>query len=229
MWFALSLSLLLVAYNNVINRWRPFHGVAYVPLNLTFAGLIILIAASTLKLSRSELGFQGDITDAAISLAGVATFGIGALVLGGSRHAHRVADGRVAGLGGGALAHHVLVRIPLGTAFAEEVLFRGVLFATWRDAGLSITDAALCASLAFGLWHITPTIIGIRINDPGATRQWLRIAVLGAVALTTIAGLGLTWLRIESGGLIAPIVLHGGINSVSALAAARAARNRAHP
>jgi membrane protease YdiL (CAAX protease family) len=229
MWFALSLSLLLVVYNNVINRWRPFHGVAYVPLNLTFAGLIILIAASTLKLSRSELGFQGDITDAAISLAAVVTFGIGALVLARSRHAHRVADRRVAGLGGGALALHVLVRIPIGTAFAEEVLFRGVLFATWRDAGLSITEAALYASLAFGLWHITPTIIGIRINDPGATRRWLRIAVLGAVALTTIAGLGLTWLRIESSGLIAPIMLHGGINSVSALAAVRAGGNRAHP
>lgn len=220
MWFAFSLSLLSVAYNNVANRWTPFHGAAYIPLNLAFTGVITLVAAATLALSRAELGLEGDISDAGVSFVAVAVaaFGVGAFALAGSRHAYRIADKRVAGLRGPKLAYHVLARIPLGTAVAEEVLFRGVLFAVWRDAGISSLGAALFASLAFGLWHVSPTVLGIRINDPQASGHKLWAAVAGAVLLTTVAGLGLTWLRLRTGGLITPIVLHGGINSVSALA-----------
>lgn len=224
MWFAFSLSLLIVAYNNVVNRWTPFQGAAYIPLNLTFTGVITLVTAARLALSRAELGLEGDISDTGVSFAAVAAFGIGAFALARSRHAYRIADRRVAGLRGPELAYHVLARIPLGTALAEEMLFRGVLFAVWRDVGISSLGAALFASLAFGLWHVSPTIIGTRINDPQASGQKLWAAVAGAVLLTMVAGLGLTWLRLRTGGLIAPIVLHGGINSVSALAGVRAGR-----
>jgi uncharacterized protein len=226
MWFALSLSLLLVVYNNVANRWTPFHGAAYVPLNLIFSGVMTLVAATTLDLSRAELGLEGDISDAGVPVAAVAVFAVGAFALARSRHAYRIADRRVAGLRGPKLAFYVLARIPLGTAVAEEMLFRGVLFAAWRDAGISSLCAAMLASLAFGLWHVSPTIIGIRINDPQASGHKLRAAVVGAVLFTTVAGLGLTWLRLLTGGLIASIVLHGGINSVSAVAAVRAGRRR---
>ena len=222
MWFAVSLSLVIVAYNNVVNRWAPFHGAAYVPLNLTFAGVVAVGTAKALSLSRSELGLEGDIGDAGVSLGAVAVFGIGALALAHSRLAHRIADRRVANLRGPKLAFYVLARIPLGTAVTEEVLFRGVLFAVWSDLGMSSFGAALSASLAFGLWHVSPTIIGVRINDPQASRHKLWAAVAGSVLLTTVAGLALTWWRLHTGGLVAPIVLHGGINSVSALAAVRA-------
>lgn len=125
---------------------------------------------------------------------------------------------------GSALAFYVLVRIPLGTAVAEELLFRGVLFAAWQAAGASDLGAALAASVAFGLWHISPTVIGVRMNDPGASPAKVRAAVIGAVLATTLAGLGLTWLRVESEGLLGPIVLHAGVNSVGALGAWVASR-----
>lgn len=48
--------------------------------------------------------------------------------------------------------------------------------------------------------------------------------MVGAVLATTIAGLGLTWLLVWSGGLLAPIVLHAGVNSVGAVAAWAAQR-----
>jgi uncharacterized protein len=227
--FAVLLSLAVVAYNNIVNRWGPFHGAAYVPLNLTFACATTLVAAATLGLSRAELGLQGDVSDAGEALALVAVFAIGAFAIGafaiaGSRHGHRIADKRVTDLRGRALAFYVLVSIPLGTAVAEEVVFRGVLLAAWRDTGASMLLAAVCVSVAFGLWHVTPTIIGIRMNDLDASRRKLSVAVIGAVMLTMLAGLGLTWLRIESGGLVEPIVLHAGINSVGALAAVSAGR-----
>jgi len=224
MWFAFSLSLLIVAYNNVVNRWTPFHGAAYVPLNLAFTTVVTVVAATTLELSRAELGLIVGNSEARFSFITVAVFGFAALTIARSRHAYRIADRRVAGLRGRELVYYVLARIPLGTALAEEVLFRGVLFAVWRDVGVSSLNAALFASLAFGLWHVSPTILGVRINDPHASGQKLWAAVAGAVLFTTIAGLGLTWLRLRTGGLLAPIVLHGGINSVSALAAVRAGR-----
>jgi len=224
MWFAFSLSLLIVAYNNVVNQWKPFHGAAYVPLNLAFTSVVTVVAATTLELSRAELGLEVGNSDAAFSFIAVALFGLAAFTIARSRHAHRIADRRVSGLRGRELAFYVLVRIPLGTALAEEVLFRGVLFAVWRDVGISSLNAALFASLTFGLWHVSPTILGIRINDPHASGQKLWAAVAGAVLFTTFAGLGLTWLRLRTGGLLAPIVVHGGINSVSALAAVRAGR-----
>ena len=224
MWFAFSLSLVIVAYNNVVNRWAPFHGAAYVPLNLTFTGIVTVATATTLSLSRSELGLEGDIGDVGVSLAAVAIFGVGAFALARSRYAHRIADRRVANLRGPKLAFYVLARIPLGTALTEEVLFRGVLFAVWSDVGMSSFGAAMFASLAFGLWHVSPTIIGMHINDPQASRHKLWAALAGAVLLTTVAGLGLTWWRLRTGGLVAPIVLHGGINSMGALAGVIAGR-----
>ena len=227
MWFAFSLSLMIVAYNNVVNRWTPFHGAAYVPLNLAFTGVVTVVAATTLELSRAELGLELGNREAGVSFITVAVFGFVAFIIARSRHAHRIADRRVADLRGRELVYYLLVRIPLGTAVAEEVLFRGVLFAVWRDVGISSLNAALFASLAFGLWHVSPTILGIRINDSQASRQKVWTAVAGAVLFTTVAGLGLTWLRLRTGSLLAPIVLHGGINSVSALAAVRAGRAHA--
>lgn len=222
MWVALALSIAAVAHNNIANRWRPFHGAAYVPVNLAFAAAIAAICASALGLSRDDLGLRGDWGDAAVGLGLVAIFAIGAFALAGSPHGHRIADRRVVDLRGSALAFYVLVRIPLGTAVAEEVVFRGALFAAWRDTGAPSLVAALCASTAFGLWHVAPTIVGVRMNDASASRRKLVVAVVAGVLLTTIAGVALTWLRLESGGLIAPIVLHGGINSVGALAAVAA-------
>lgn len=77
--------------------------------------------------------------------------------------------------------------------------------------------------LALGLWR-TPRDHRLRINDPVLSAAKVRAAVVGAVLLTTVAGLSLTWLRVESGGLLGPIVLHAGVNSVAALAAAFALR-----
>lgn len=226
MWFPLAASVAVVAYNNVVNRWRPFHGAAYVPLNIVFAATITLLTAAVLGLSAAELGFEGDVAGAGLAFAIVALFALAMLSLVRSRHGHRLTDARVVDLQGAALMFYVLVRIPLGTAVTEEVVFRGVLFASWRDAGLSAVVAAVCASVAFGLWHVAPTIIGIRVNHLDTSRRTIRIVVIGAVLFTFSAGMGLTWLRVATGGLVAPIVLHAGINSASALAAVLAGRRR---
>lgn len=199
------------------------------PANLGFTAAMVLVGAVALALTRVELGLRGEFSDTLLPAAIVAVFGLVVFALARSRHARLIADKRVAGLRGNELAFHVLVRIPLGTAVTEEVVFRGVLFAAWRAAGMSSVGAAACTSIAFGLWHIAPTIIGVKMNDADASRQRLVVAILGAVVLTTIVGLGLTWLRLETGGLIAPVALHAGVNSVGAFAAVKASRTRTVP
>ncbi|MDQ3964162.1 MAG: CPBP family intramembrane metalloprotease [Actinomycetota bacterium] len=171
---------------------------------------------------RSRL--SGDVGDLLIPVAGIVAFGLATFGIAFSRYRHLIADRRVHGLKGAALAYHSLLRIPLGTALAEELLFRGALFAAWRAAGASTVTAALCAAVSFGLWHISPTAILVSINDPMASARKLRMTIASAVIFTTIAGLGLTWLRLETDGLVAPIVLHAGVNSVGALGAVVAGR-----
>lgn len=111
-----------------------------------------------------------------------------------------------------------LVRIPLGTAVFEEVAFRGVLLAaamrwlsTWRAVGLS--------SVAFGLWHIAPTMVALDLNQIAVGSVEGVAAIAGAVVVTTVAGVAFCWLRIRSGSLLAPILAHVATNSVSLVAA----------
>ncbi|MGH2753813.1 MAG: CPBP family intramembrane glutamic endopeptidase [Actinomycetota bacterium] len=227
--FALLLSVVVVVYNNVVNRWPPFHGSAYVPLNLLFAVTVTVVSASAMDVGGPELGLEGDVGDLFIPVALLVPFALILFGIASSRHARLIADRRVAGMHGSTLAFYTLVRIPLGTAVAEEVMFRGVLYAVWLDTGLSSFSAAQASSVAFGLWHISPTINGVLINDPGASNRKIVNAVIGAVLFTTFAGLGLTWLRVGTSGLLAPIVLHAGVNAVGALAAVRADSARTIP
>jgi membrane protease YdiL (CAAX protease family) len=189
---------------------------------------VTLVVVIPTGLTSTQLGFAADPSDVLFPLVLIAVVGAALLGIARSRHAHRIVDRRVTGMERPELIWYVLVRIPIGTAVTEEVIFRGVLFALWRDAGASVLIAALCSSVAFGLWHVMPTVIGLRINDLATSRGRVRTAVAGAILFTTLAGLGLTWLRVESASLLGPILLHAGVNSVGALAA-NLARRRSGP
>jgi uncharacterized protein len=219
---AILLTLLVPLYNNVINRWAPFHSWAYVPTNVGFASVLVLVATSPPSISWSEVAPIRRLDP--LALAAVLLFGLVAFAIARSRRAHRIADKRVAELSGATLLFHLLVRIPLGTAAIEELLFRGALFSLWRDAELSLTGAAVASSVAFGLWHIAPSAIGLRMNEPDASSEKVRATILAAVAATFVAGLFLCWVRVETGGLLSPFVLHAGLNSLGAGAAVLAGR-----
>jgi uncharacterized protein len=124
-----------------------------------------------------------------------------------------------ADLGRGELYYHALLRIPLGTALFEEVAFRGVLLGLLLRV-TSQLRAVAWSSVVFGLWHIAPTIVALRVNDiaPGSGEGL--VAILGAVGVTTIAGGVFCWLRLASGSLLAPVLTHWATNAFGLLAAA---------
>jgi membrane protease YdiL (CAAX protease family) len=128
------------------------------------------------------------------------------------------ADDRAADLGAGALAYRGLVRIPLGTALGEELLFRGVGLGVglrrWSRAGAIVGSSAL-----FGLWHIIPALDSHASNSV-ATGVPLPLLVIATVGITGLAGVAFSALRLWTGHVAAPIVVHVAINASALLAAA---------
>ena len=120
-----------------------------------------------------------------------------------------------------------LVRFPIGTALFEEVVFRGVLYGMWRQAGKSHRTATAISATAFGVWHLIPSRNALQGNPLGeslTSRGSTMGLVAGGATLTGLSSLGLTWLRRQSGSLAAPWLIHSAVNSLGYLAGVRAWR-----
>jgi uncharacterized protein len=119
----------------------------------------------------------------------------------------------------GALTYAVLVRIPIGTVLFEEVLFRGLGLALLSEEFRPV-PAVLLTSAVFGLWHIAPTIVALRLNDIDPTSTAGMGALVGSVLVTFLAGVVFAWLRLRTGSLLAPCLAHWATNALGLLAAA---------
>ena len=205
----------LAAWNVLINRVIPEH--LYVPANLLAAGATYG-AARLAGHSARELG-----TSTTAMRRGVA-LGIGgaAVAAGGAFVASKLEltrdffnDARVHE---DDVVYQTLVRIPCGTVVLEEVAFRSVLPAVLHDALPG--DVSQSSALAFGLWHVLPTLSTLDINgvtDPAVRRQ----AVVMGVAATALAGMVLDSLQRRSRSVLTPMLLHWGINAAAYALAAR--------
>lgn len=124
------------------------------------------------------------------------------------------------------IAYAIGVRIPLSTALLEETLFRGVLL------GLLLTthgtmSALIIASVLFGIWHVFPTVAQMESNPELAKtlhKKTHRIGtVFGVIMTTSLAGFLFGVMRLWSGSLLTPWLIHWTINATGVLAARRAA------
>ena len=121
-------------------------------------------------------------------------------------------------ISGGRLLYELGVSIVLLTAIPEEFAFRGVLLGSalrlWGPWPASLITSAL-----FGLWHIEPTLHTMSDNravaGASASVGGQVLVVLGAVAVTFIAGLVFCWLRLRSRSLIAPVMAHVATNGLA--------------
>ncbi len=219
----LAAAAALAAWNAAINRVVP--SPAYVPANLAGAGLA-LAAGRRARVPAADLGLdpgragRGLRVGLAAAVPVVAAVAAGAALPATQRWFR---DERAATGGTGRALYHTLVRIPLGTAVAEETIFRGALLGMLLQRHPTARAAAV-SSVLFGCWHVLPTLDTLALNplgervggDPARTGG----AVVASVAVTAVAGLGFTWLRLRADSLVAPVVVHAAVNS-SAFAAAR--------
>jgi len=225
--FATPLVLVLCAWNNVVVDRLPGGPRSYVAANVAATGAL-LAAARLDGLSWDDLGLDRPRSRAGLSWGGACAAAVAggyavALAVPGLRPL--LADARVAGLDGGEITYQVLVRIPLGTVLWEEVAFRGVLLAALTRL-VSVRAATAVSAAAFGIWHIRPTLSALAANDLAGGPVLRAGAVLLGCLVTAAAGGPFTWLRLRSGSLLAPALLHLATNSLGVLAAVVAHRLR---
>jgi membrane protease YdiL (CAAX protease family) len=138
---------------------------------------------------------------------------IGMTMLSRDRLRPVLADPRIAGLGRREAVFQIAFRIPILTALIEEAFFRGVLHAA-LNAVYSTPVAVLVGGGLFGLWHLGPALeqADSHFGDNSTTAH-----VLLTIALTTLAGLGFVALRIATGSIWVPAVVHALVNITMAL------------
>lgn len=223
--FAAALAVGLAAWNNVVVTRLPGYPGSYVVANVAAAAVLLAVARAT-GLSWEELGLARRRLGAGARWGGVCVALVAAgyvVALAAPAVRPLLTDARVAGLGGGEVAYRVLVRIPLGTVLWEEIAFRGVLLAALARV-LSLRTATVVSAAVFGIWHVRPTLSALAINDLADGPLLSGAAVLLGCLATALAGVFLTWLRLRSGSLLAPVLLHLATNSLGTLAAASALR-----
>ena len=167
---------------------------------------------------RRGLGAGGAV--AAAAAAGIVSISLS------SRTRALFSDERITGHGGARAVYEVLVRIPVGTALGEEVLFRGALLGVLlRRHGTAAAVAR--ASLCFGLWHVPPTLPSLRSSVLGRQAQG-RVGAIAAVAavvtVTAAAGTGFAVLRLRTGSVAAAVLAHAAVNATAYLVARSARR-----
>jgi membrane protease YdiL (CAAX protease family) len=211
---AAAVAVLVVA-NVMSNRVLP--DAAYVPWNLAVAGMLIAIAVHT-GLVSDDLGFhrwwRGMAFGGMIVAATVAIYTV-ALAVPSLRGLFD--DDRVSA-SAGHMMYQAFIRIPLGTVLLEEMAFRSVIPAL-SVRRLGMMRAYVFASVLFGLWHVLPALHIGHVNpvvDDIVSNNALGtlLTVVAAVALTTLAGIGLSLLRVWSGSVAAPVLAHLSTNSV---------------
>ena len=222
---ALATIIGIAAIDNVVlHLWLP--EVWHLAARLCTVGLVCLVAvriggcgSADLGLARSTWGrgLRWGLVCMAVVAAGLAL----APLLPGADTA--LEDQRVAELSTAQVWWRVLVAVPLGVAAAEELVFRGALLGLGRRRWSTWSAVAL-SSVLFGLWHVlsatelhqaNPGAVELSASVPAA--QWIGVGL--AVVVTTALGVGLCWLRLASGSLLAPILAHTATNSFGYVAA----------
>jgi membrane protease YdiL (CAAX protease family) len=210
----------VIGYGVLINRVVP--SPLYVPVNLA-AGVAAVTAVHVLGADWRDLGLAHDRMLAGLKLGGLTLIPIAAVVAVGlaipwTRDFFR--DTTIVDASTAEATYTVLLRIPLGTAMAEELIFRGALLGLYLQRHRSWM-AAMLSSLVFGVWHVLPTLNTLGTNPGASATQSNPLLQAGAVALvvlaTGVAGIFFSWLRLRSGSILAPWLTHTGFNAIGYL------------
>jgi membrane protease YdiL (CAAX protease family) len=226
----LAAAALAVGYGVALDRLLPrrFHVLTNPVAAVAITGLAraagVRRAGQGLHPRRALAGLAAGI-GASVPVIGVIAAG---LAVPATRRLFR--DERLALLTGREAVYEALVRIPIATALAEEIVFRGALLGVLLRRHPPLTAAALSSAL-FGLWHLLPgseilsagaagrvTATNGQVTSAAATAALGYAPAAMTVLATTAAGWGLAELRLRTGSVIAPTIAHAALNSAALLA-----------
>ncbi|MCZ7531948.1 MAG: CPBP family intramembrane metalloprotease [Acidimicrobiia bacterium] len=220
--FHLAAIYALALYANVVAN-ELLDGIWHIPFQLGILGFALVISRRA-GTTWTSLGLRRDRLKRGAVVGGVllAIITIG-IVIGIAIPATRdlFRDEKVAEASAGWVLFQALVRIPIATALYEEVLFRGIMFGMLVRRHTPLV-AGVITSVLFGFWHILPTLHTIETNPAGdmfTGSIGITIAIIGAIAGTTMAGIGFLLIRLYANSTLAPVLAHIGTNSVAMLGA----------
>jgi membrane protease YdiL (CAAX protease family) len=212
---AVALALLIIAYGNLVSLppdgLRTGFGWAFILGSLTFLALLILWAVRIEGMSLPTLG----ITSANAGRSALLGGALGAVVILPVVLYFIFPLGLDDGIGyenleeetwGGFLLW-AFVNQPVGTAFFEEVLFRGVLLAKMTVAW-GQRQALVASSLTFALWHLVINFRTIQNTDVASPAALAALAQMASLFGLVLGGLFLGLLRQRTGNLASCIVFH---------------------
>ena len=204
-----SVLVLMVLYNFISHKvLHDKHHLAF-PISATIA--VIVVALFPFNLTLEDLGFTNLIQG--LLFGGVIAVILGLVIAIGSRLKYTkpfFVDSRVLDVPYRRFFKKTLIDIPFITVIFEEVLFRGLILGyLLKHSGQ--TEAIVVSSILFGLWHILPSLNFAKTNEKA---NGLPLATItGTVVFTAITGVFFAWLRVESGSIVAPIMIHYVANS----------------
>jgi membrane protease YdiL (CAAX protease family) len=137
-------------------------------------------------------------------------------------------DERAAAPAGPAQLAAQLGRISFAAVPPEELIYRSALLGLRLGRGPQASAVAWSSAL-FGLSHVLPTLATMHQTalHPHLARGPLRRAAFvgGNVMVTGLAGAAFSWLRLNSGSVVAPALAHAALND-AALVAGRVVHRR---
>jgi hypothetical protein len=217
---AVAAGVATLGYSALLNRVLP--PAIHVPGNLT-AGVALATGARQLGASIADLGLAPRTAASGVRVGALVGVPVAGAIAAAATHPSTqplFADARVRRLSNRQARYEAAIRIPLGTAFGEELIFRGALFGLLRRRHSTFTAIAV-SSLVFGLWHVLPALDGRhpRAEDWRDDASGIATHVGGTVAATTAAGVGFCVLRLWSGSIVAPTIVHALVNTTAFVAA----------
>jgi membrane protease YdiL (CAAX protease family) len=191
------------------------------PFNLTVLGVALLLARAR-GTTWDAMGMSADRLRRGATvgnLIGIVIVGFffAAVVFPATREAFR--DDRIIEGSIGLSLYHAQIRVPIGTAVHEEVVSRSIIFGMLARRTSPLV-AALWSSLLFGLWHVLPALDAVETNPVGDAFGSTWEPVVAAIVSTFLAGMVFVWIRLYSGSIIAPIIVHMATNSTAIIASA---------
>jgi membrane protease YdiL (CAAX protease family) len=220
-WFWVGAIFVLVTYANIVsNAFLPDFW--HIPFNLGVLAIAIAIARRH-GTGWTDMGLRRDriargLVIGGITMALIAAGIVVVVIIPPTRDLFR--DDRIIDATIPFLLFEAFIRVPIATAFYECVLFRGVIFGM-LSRRMAPLWAASASSVAFGFWHILPTLETVEANPVGgmfAGVLGMGIASIGAVISTAAAGMVFMWLRFRANSVVAPILAHAAWNGFAILA-----------
>jgi membrane protease YdiL (CAAX protease family) len=217
------LAFFLFAYNNVINFLpATLHGYVYVWMNLVVLGLVWLWSRKYLNLTASDIGWSKQNLGKSILYG----FGVSAVVvlpfvillcllpaLG-----FEVKTPRLEAVAQDIFWWRIFVRIPIGTAFFEEMLFRGIFY-VYLMKKMSLRKTIVITSLFFAFWHIIPAyeVVSqhLQVGSIGMFVVLWFVLMLGSF----VGGVLFAWIRYRTKNITGCIIAHALINVLSLVSA----------